>query len=57
MELALVSFLVLCGVIAIAYAGMHRRSRGSDSGSSANTGSDGGHNDSGDGGGDGGGGD
>ena len=57
MDLALVSFLVLCGVIAIAYAGMHRRSRGSDSGSSADTGSDGGDNDSGDGGGDGGGGD
>jgi len=48
MDLALVSFLVLCGAIVIAYAGMHRRSHGS---SSTEMNSD----DSGDGGGDGGG--
>lgn len=40
MELALVSFLVLCGVVIIAYAGMHRRGRGADSGSGADAGSD-----------------
>jgi hypothetical protein len=51
MDLALVSFLVLCGVIVIAYAGMHRRSRGSDGSSSTDMSSD----DGGDGGGDGGG--
>jgi hypothetical protein len=48
MDMALVSFLVLCGVIVIAYAGMHRRGRGSEDLT---------HDDGGDGGGDGGGGD
>ena len=51
MDMALVSFLVLCGAIIIAYAGMHRRDRGSDGSASIDTSSD----DSGDGGGDGGG--
>jgi hypothetical protein len=59
MELALVSFLVLCGVVIIAYAGLHRRGRGAEGGSAADTGSDGGDGSDGggDSGGDGGGGD
>lgn len=53
MDMALVSFLVLCGAIIIVYAGMHRRGRNSDGSSSTDLTQD----DGGDGGGDGGGGD